>query len=211
MKDLVKGLLCQNLDKKIPSKEKTHIVKDVKKWVWIVFFIMLPKNANAQLEYYSKFNKDGSVEPIIDYFGSKKINDHFALTFFGLTREKWAQALIGLSYSLNKNAIFYVSAGIEQGQRVPRYSSSIWLKEGDTSFLALIEIGNGPDNYLYKVNVFHQFSEKISLGLMDWRYHGLGPNFRYTISKLKLTLWVMPAYDHEEKVSRCMLGVAVPM
>lgn len=182
-----------------------------KKYFAIITMTIFPIVAQAQLEQYSKFNSDGSVEPIIDYFGSKKINDQFALTFFGLTREKWGQALIGLSYSPIERVIFSVSAGIEHGHNTPRYSSSLWLKNGSTSFLALIEVGGGEDNYLYKVNVFYEFSEKISLGIMDWRYHGLGPNFRYTITKLKTTLWIMPAYDHEEKTSRCMLGISVPM
>ncbi|MNX81982.1 hypothetical protein D3C86_1136910 [compost metagenome] len=133
------------------------------------------------------------------------------MTFFGLTREKWGQALIGLSYSPIERVVISASAGIEQGHHSPRYSSSIWLKNGSVTFLALGEKGGGADNYLYKVNMFYEFSEKISLGIMDWRYHGFGPNFRYTITKLKVTVWIMPAYDHEEKTSRCMLGINVPM
>lgn len=182
-----------------------------KKWFLFFILIMFPVMAQAQLELYSKFNSDGSVEPIIDYYGSKKISNQFSLTFFGLQREQWGQALIGLSYSPTDKVIFSASAGIEQGHSSPRYSSSIWLKHGSNSFLALIEIGGGNDNYLYKVNLFHEFSEKISLGIMDWRYHGLGPNFRYTITKLKSTVWIMPAYDHEQKTSRCMIGISVAM
>lgn len=182
-----------------------------KKWFAFLFLIAFPTLAQAQLELYSKINSDGSIEPIIDYFGSKKINDQFAFTFFGLTREKWGQALIGLSYLPIERVVISASAGIEQGHHSPRYSSSIWLKNGSVTFLALGEKGGGADNYLYKINMFYKFSEKISLGIMDWRYHGLGPNFRYTITELKVTLWIMPAYDHEEKTSRCMLGINVPM
>ena len=149
--------------------------------------------------------------PVIDYFGSKKINDKFLLTFFGLVREQWGQALIGLSYSPVNNLSFYASAGIEQGQHAPRYSASIWAKKGRTSYLALCEVGAGKDNYLYKVSIFHELSQQFTLGIMDWRYHGLGPNVRYNIPKLESTLWIMPAYDHQEKVGRCMLGIMVQM
>lgn len=214
MKNLNAALLpLEDLKNNISSSflVNSKFRKGNKKWFVFIILIMFPMMVQAQLEQYSKFNSDGSVEPIIDYFGSKKISNQFSLTFFGLQREKWGQALVGLSYSTTDKIIFSVSAGIEQGHSSPRYSSSVWLQNGNNSFLALIEIGGGNDNYLYKVNLFHEFSEKISLGIMDWRYHGLGPNFRYTITKLKLTLWIMPAYDHEQKTSRCMLGISVPM
>ncbi|OIV40063.1 hypothetical protein [Flavobacterium johnsoniae] len=193
------------------SLRSINIVSCNKKSFLFISFAVFPMLAQAQLEQYSKFNSDGSVEPIIDYFGSRKINDQFALTFFGLTREKWGQALIGLSYSPIEKITISASAGIEHGQKSPRYSFSIALNNKTLSFLALIEKGRGADNYLYKVNVFYEFSANSSLGIMDWRYHGLGPNFRYTITKLKATVWIMPAYDHEQGTGRCMAGISVSM
>ncbi|ASK29327.1 hypothetical protein CEY12_04080 [Chryseobacterium sp. T16E-39] len=171
----------------------------------------IPTLTHAQLELYTKFNQDGSLNPVINYNGSKKINDQFALTFFGLIREQWSQALIGISYSPTHSVSFSASAGIEHGQSSPRYSASIWLRNNKTSFLILGELGSGHENYLYKINMFHEFSEKFSLGIMDWRYHGLGPNIRYTIPKLQSTIWLMPAYDHEQKIFRNMLGISVRM
>jgi hypothetical protein len=181
------------------------------KIITVLLVIGLPVLAQAQLELYGKFNRNGSVEPVINYSGSKKISNHFAVIFFGLIREKWSQALIGLSYSPTAEITFSASAGIEHGQQSPRYSASTWWKKGKTSFLVLGELGHGKQNYLYKVNMFHQFSEKTSLGVMDWRYHGLGPNFRYTVPKLASTVWVMPAYDHEQKVFRTMVGYSLKM
>lgn len=177
---------------------------------WITMMVV-PISALAQLELYGKFNRDGSVEPVINYNGSKKISEKFAVTFFGLVRQKWSQALIGASYSPIPNISLSASAGIEHGKHSPRYSASIGIKNGRNTFLALGELGAGYQNYLYKVNVFHQFTENVSLGVMDWRYHGLGPNFRYTISKLESTLWIMPAYDHEQYLIRCMVGVSLRM
>lgn len=182
-----------------------------KRYVLIIILLTFSVSASAQLELYAKFNTDGSVMPVINYFGNKKISKKLSLTFFGLVREQWGQALVGLSYSPADNIKLYASAGIETGQEIPRHSASIWLKRNKITFLALYELGGGKNNYLYKVNVFHEFSSRISLGVMDWRYHGLGPNFRYTIPKLQSTLWIMPAYDHEERVGRCMLGVNVAM
>jgi len=173
--------------------------------------LTLSKPAKAQLELYGKFNKDGSIEPIINYNGSKKVSGRFAVTFFGLIRQTWSQALIGASYMPIPNITISASAGIEHGQHHPRYSASLWLKRGLNTFLLLGELGSGYENYLYKINMVHQFSDKISLGVMDWRYHGLGPNFRYTITRIESTLWIMPAYDHEQKVPRCMVGYSLRM
>ncbi len=176
-----------------------------------VLSMMLPLVTQAQLELYGKFNTDGSVEPIINYYGSKKISEKFAITFFGLVRQKWSQALIGAFYIPTPDIIISASAGIEHGQHLPRYSASIWLKREQNTFLLLGELGSGYQNYLYKFNMFHEFSKKVSLGVMDWRYHGLGPNLRYTIFKWESTIWIMPAYDHEQKVARCMIGYSLRM
>lgn len=171
----------------------------------------LPMAAQAQLELYGKFNPNGSVEPIINYNGSKKISEKFAVVFFGLVRKKWSQALIGICYMPTQNFNLSASMGIEHGQHLPRYAASMWAKNGRNTFLLLGELGGGYQNYLYKINMFHQFSETASLGIMDWRYHGLGPNFRYTIPKIGSTIWIMPAYDHEQKVTRCMVGYSFRM
>jgi hypothetical protein len=181
------------------------------KCLTFVLIMMMPERAQAQLELYGKFNTDGSVEPIINYYGSKKISPKFAVTFFGLVRQTWSQALIGASYMPTPDISLSASAGIEHGQHLPRYSASIWVKRGPNTFLLLGELGHGYQNYLYKVNMFRQFSEKVSVGIMDWRYHGLGPNLRYTITKIESTIWIMPAYDHEQQVARCMVGYSLRM
>lgn len=200
-----------NISPKISLCFSLTILKSYTKIIAFFFVLGIPVLAQAQLDLYGKFNQDGSVNPVIDYNGSKRINDKFSLTFFGLIREQWSQALIGVTYSPNHSVSFSASAGIEHGQRSPRYSASVWLKKNKTTFLILGELGSGHENYLYKVNVFHEFSAKISLGVMDWRYHGLGPNLRYTIPKLQSTIWVMPAYDHEQKIFRSIMGISVQM
>jgi hypothetical protein len=181
------------------------------KFMGFILIIMFPHGTFAQLELYGKFNFDGSVEPVINYAGSKKVSPKLAVTFFGLVRQKWSQALIGLSFTPSRHFSVSASAGLEHGHRLPRYSASVSARKGQNTFLLLGELGEGNRNYLYKVNVFHQLSKKISLGFMDWRYHGLGPNFRYNVTKIESTLWIMPAYDHEARVARCMVGYSLHM
>lgn len=175
----------------------------------LLLFLLLPAFSFAQLEVYDKFNKDGSSEPIIDYGGSKKISEKLSVTFFGLVRKEWAQALLGVSYTVNKSLIISSGIGIETGTNAPRYSSSIWLKQNNTILLVLGELGSGKDNYLYKINLFHQFTEHFTSGITAWRYHGLGPNFRYLIPKIESTIWVMPAYDLEIQEPRIMIGMTL--
>lgn len=165
----------------------------------------------GQLELYGKFNNDKTIEPVINYAGNKTINHKFSVVYFGLLRKSWGQALIGLSYSPVQSFSFAGYIGMEHGQNLPRYSVSAGWRKGNTSALLLGELGHGQGNYLYKVNIFRQFSSNISIGIMDWRYHGLGPNFRYTFTKLNSTIWIMPAFDHEQKVLRTMLGYSFKM
>jgi len=173
--------------------------------------LSIPVAAQAQLELYGKFNKDGSVEPVINYYGLQKVSDKFAVNFFGLVRQKWSQALIGISYLPSNNVTLSAGAGIEHGQHDPRYTASVSVRKNRNAYLLLGELGSGHGNYLYKASIFHKYSDKFTAGVMDWRYHGLGPNFRYTITGVQSTIWLMPAYDHEQKVARCMAGINLQM
>ncbi len=173
--------------------------------------LWIPSSAFAQLELYSKFSEHGFVEPVINYNGSKMVTKKLAITFFGLVREHWSQALIGLSYSPTANLTFSSSMGIEHGKNSPRYSASIWGRRSQTTLLVLGEWGSGHDNYLYKINLFHQLTDQFSFGGSAWRYHGVGPNFRFLLPKIQSTVWAMPAYDFEVKESRLMLGLTLQM
>lgn len=176
-----------------------------------LLFISLPFLAQAQLEVYARYTARGTVEPNINYFGSKKITEKISLTFFGLVEQKWGQALIGATYSLTKSFSIGASTGIEHGTHSPRYAASIWTGNGKTSLFIWGEQGKGKDNYLYKVNLFHKYSQLFTAGFTAWRFHGLGPNFRFYFPKLSSTIWSMPAYDFESNNSRLMVGVSVKM
>lgn len=179
--------------------------------ILVLLLISLPFMAQAQLETYGRWTAGGSIEPNINYFGSKKITDKISLTFFGLVEQKWSEALIGATYSLSKSFNVGASAGIEQGTNNPRYGASLWTEKGKTSFSILGELGSGKGNYLYKANLFHKYSDQFTLGVTAWRLHGIGPNFRWTFPKLSSTIWSMPAYDFEANKSRLMIGVRMDM
>jgi hypothetical protein len=176
-----------------------------------LFFFLMPVCSFAQLELYGKFNSDSSIEPIIDYGGSKAINSKLSVIYFGLVRKEWSQALIGLSYVASNSLVFSSSIGIEQGKNSPRYAGSIWMQKNKTSLLLLGELGGGKDNYLYKINLFNQLTDEFSFGVSFWRYHGLGPNFRLLIPCIESTIWIMPAYDIEINQERVMVGITLDM
>lgn len=181
------------------------------KKILVLLFIAMPFLAHSQLEAYGKYTTGESVEPIINYFASKKITEKISLTFFGLVQQKWSQALIGIKYAPSNSFNLSASTGIEHGTNSPRFGASIWTGKGKTSFLILGELGSGQDNYLYKANVFHKYSDQFTFGVTAWRFHGAGPNFRFTIPMLSSTIWLMPAYDFEANKSKLMIGVSVNM
>lgn len=179
--------------------------------ILILLLVSLPFLVQAQLETYGRYTAGGSVEPNVNYFGARKITQKISLTFFGLIEQEWSEALIGATYFPSKSFSVNASAGIEQGTHKPRYSASIWTGKGKTSLLVWGELGSGKDNYLYKINLFHKYSEQFTFGATAWTKHGIGPNFRYTIPKLLSTIWLMPAYDFQTGKSRVMVGVSVKM
>lgn len=165
--------------------------------------------ARAQLEVYGKFRARGAFEPVIDYNGTKSINNKFSIIYFGLIRKTWGQALVSLSYSITPKTSVSAGMGIEHGSSSPRYTASFFTRSDRTTFLLLGELGSGPSNYLYKMNLFHQYTDQFIFGATAWRYHGVGPNFRWLVPQLQTTLWAMPAYDLDAKYGRLMIGVSL--
>jgi len=207
------------MDKRMPKKQP---LRDIQRAViysllpshkpkTILVFLLITTSffAQAQLEVYGRYTPGGSVEPNFNFAGSKKITNKISLTFFGLIEQNWSEALIGAKYSPSNSVSFGASAGIEHGTKSPRFGASIWTSKGKTSFLILGELGSGKKNYLYKANLFHKYSDQFTLGVTAWRFHGTGPNFRFTVPRLSSTIWSMPAYDFETNKSKVMIGISV--
>ena len=169
----------------------------------------LPLLATAQLEVYGRYTIGESVAPNINLFGTKKLSDKANLTAFFLVEEKFSEALVGISYSPSKHLSIGVSGGIENSPKLLRFGSSIWVGKNNTSLLLLGEKGNGKDNYWYKANLFQKLSDKLTVGATAWRFHGVGPNVRFTTKKLASTLWMMPAYDFEADKTKVMIGWSI--
>jgi hypothetical protein len=184
---------------------------DYIKKILVLLFMAVPLFAHSQLEVYGKYTPGEPVQPIVNYFASKKITDEVSFTFFGFIRQKWSQALVGIGFSPTNTFNLVVSAGIEHGTSSPRYGLSIWKEKGKFSLLVLGELGAGNDNYLYKLNIFRKCSDRFTFGVTAWRFHGVGPNFRISVKNLSTTFWSMPAYDFEFNTARMMIGTSTAM
>ncbi|MFZ4500534.1 MAG: hypothetical protein ACOYMZ_03540 [Minisyncoccia bacterium] len=167
--------------------------------------------AFSQLGVYGRYTKSGKVEMDFNFYGTKKISKKVSLTIFTLVEQTWSEALVGISYSPKDWISFGASTGIEQNPALYRFGAFVWLGKGKTSFLSLWEKGDGTDNYWYNSTLSYKTSEKFSLGLRAWRYHGVGPVATNTVKKLDTKVWLMPAYDFESNKQRVMLGISVKL
>jgi hypothetical protein len=107
---------------------------------------------------------------------------------------------IGLSSGIENNAISPVGY---------RFGSSLWLEKGKNSLFSVFEKGDGSKNFFYKTTYKYKISNRIHLGLVAWRYHGLGPLVFYNIEKIDSTLWITPLYDFEFEVARIVVGTTI--
>jgi len=181
----------------------------MKKCLVVLVFLVLSCELSAQIQAYSRYTVNAQVEPDINIFGTKKISETFKLTYFALVEESWSEALIGLSYAPTPYLELGCGAGIEHNPAIYRLTASLWLGSGDVSFLIIGEKGDGPDNYWYKTVLEYSASESFTLGIMAWRFHGLGPLAKLKIKALDSQLWVNPTYDLEFKVSRIITGIDI--
>lgn len=175
--------------------------------VLVVFCSFL--NSYSQTNFYGRYTLGGKIEPAVTFTGKIRLNDKLNLTGFVLYEDYYSEALIGLSYSFTDWMKLGLSTGIEQKSTLYRFGGSCWLGSKNLSLLALLEQGLGKNNYWYKTSVDYQANESISLGLMAWRFHGIGPMMKYSFYKLGITLWAMPAYDPEIEAKRLMFGIQI--
>ena len=174
----------------------------------VVLFFSL--SLSAQIEVYGRYTKGGSIEPDINFYGSKKISQSWKVTYFALVESTWSEALIGLTYVPNDWLEIGLSSGVEHNPAICRFASNLWIGKNNTSLTVLLEKGSGSDNYWYKTDVSEKLSEKFTVGLMAWRFHGVGPMVKFTPAK-SLTYWIYPTYDFEYKAQRLSIGVDIPI
>ncbi|NCN99611.1 hypothetical protein GW920_00565 [Candidatus Falkowbacteria bacterium] len=173
----------------------------------IIFILLLVSSVSfAQVSVFTKYS-DGKLAPCATIFGTKPINDKVSFTYFALVSEKWAETMLGVAYSPISWAQIGLNCGFEQNPALFRVGGSIWLGKGKTSFLTLLEKGDGQDNYWYKSTLAYKATSSLSLGVRAWRFNGVGPLVEYKVKDFKF--WIMPAYEFEKNNSNLIVGIDI--
>ena len=181
----------------------------------ILFIILITITAKsfAQMKVFLRYTPEKSeVLPTITYFGKKKISDKFHLAIYTLVNKRFSEALVGFTYAPKKWIKIGLSSGIENNAISPvgyRFGSSLWLCKDKNSLFSIFEKGDGKDNFFYKTTYKHKISDRFHLGLVAWRFHGIGPMAFCKIKKIDSTLWITPLYDFEFEVARVVLGTTI--
>ncbi|MDB9913871.1 hypothetical protein OAD06_06170 [Flavobacteriaceae bacterium] len=185
----------------------------MKKLILFIVLFTITATSFAQMKVFLRYTPERSeVLPTITYFGKKKISDKFHLAIYTLINKNFSEALVGFTYAPKKWIKIGLSSGIENSAATPvgyRFGSSLWLEKDKNSLFSIFEKGDGKDNFFYKSTYKHKISERIHLGLVAWRFHGLGPLAFYNIEKIDSTLWITPLYDFEFEVARVVLGTTI--
>lgn len=187
------------------------------KQITILFFCfaIFSTSVFSQMEFYGRYTKEGAPAYNTNLFCSDSISPGKKLTAFSLLDNgvsDFAEILVGIEVQLEPGLALGISAGLENRSTLYRLGASLSAVEGRNSILAIIEKGDGADNFFYKVTVKHEFSTYFSAGLRFWRYHGWGPVLTGSVGKW--SLWVMPAIEpiyvegSDVKIKRLMLGIS---
>lgn len=188
----------------------------MKKLIVLLSIIFISTVLSAQfstLEIYSRNTINGNSVPDANLFGELASKSKFALTYFLLAEPEFAEGLFGLNYYLTDHVSVGISTGFETSSTVYRFGASFWAETGAGTFLALVEKGDGKDNYWYKADILQEMSERITFGFVAWRYHGIGPILKYHFKagEYDSKIWIMPARDFEFEEYRIMLGIDIDL
>lgn len=145
----------------------------------------------------------------LEFECTKPIVDKVSFTYFALVQEKWAETMIGAAYAPVGWLEIGINAGFEQNPSLFRTGASIWLGNGQVSFLTLLEKGAGQDNYWYKSTLSWKALPELSLGVRAWRFNGIGPLIEYKFNELKF--WLFPAHDFEKNTSNIIAGIDIKL
>lgn len=179
----------------------------MKKLIFSIF-LLVSVSSFAQVSIFTKYS-EGKLSPCATIFGTKPISEKMNFTYFALISESWAETQLGASYSPFNWISVGLSCGFEQNPALFRVGGSIWLGQGKTSFLTLLEKGDGPKNYWYKSTISYKATDKLNLAIRAWRFNGIGPVLEYKAKDLKI--WIMPAYDFEKENSNLLIGLDIKL
>ncbi len=168
--------------------------------ILFVFFILVTLSSHSQqLQIFGRYTLGGKVVPDVNYYGTKELPKGLGISYFLLVEPGWAEAYAGPTYAPVDWIQMGVSVGLETAKPALRGAGSLWLGHKKTSFLFLWEKGFGKGNYWYKATLSYQAQPSLAIGLVAWRFTGIGPIFTYEIPKCDIKLWVAPTYDFEVK------------
>lgn len=177
----------------------------------LLFAIVASVNAQMTFQVYTRITSQSEgkylIEPDVNLYGQKLLTKKFGIWGFALVEKNWAEAYGGILYSPAEWVEITLGGGIEQCPTLYRLSANVWMGGKGFSFSLLTEKGDGPDNWWYK-SVLKYKVGNFNLGVMAWRFHGIGPLAEYTPLK-RATIWINPVYDPEFKEQRVVIGVDI--
>lgn len=179
----------------------------------LILVVIMSFSLFSQFSLYTKYSEGGKLAPGAAIFGTKPIVNQVNFTYFILVQEKWGEAMVGIAYSPTNWLEIGANCGFEQNPSLFRTGASIWVGNGQVSFLTLLEKGAGKDNYWYKSTIsckpLPATLPALSLGVRAWRFNGVGPLIEYRLQDLKF--WLLPAYDFEKNVSNLLAGIDIKL
>ena len=160
----------------------------MRKLILFIVLFTITTSSFAQMKVFIRYTPESSeVLPTVTYFGKKKISDKFYLAIYTLVNKRFSEVLVGFTYAPKKWIKIGLSSGIENSAVSSagyRFGSSLWLGKDKNSLFSIFEKGDGRDNFFYKTTYKHKISDRIHLGIVAWRFHGVGPLAFYNIKKL---------------------------
>lgn len=206
--------------KKSSAIGRTLLFSKQIKFNWMKKFLVLcalalasKVNAQVELEFYNKTQKEEDAQTRASFFGLKKVNTHWSVAYSGYVAHEEGDIMAGPYYKPSEQWGFGVLAGIETYPGAYRIGLVSQYETHKNEVFFLFEKGKGEDNLFYEISYLHKISESFSFGLKFWTDHGVGPKFEFEKSGFKM--WAMPAVLAEKNVlldkSTFLFGVSVSL
>lgn len=137
-----------------------------------------------------------------------ELSEKVKITYCIIHDNEITEGRLGLAYSPAPFITLGLSAGLESAPVPYRVASQLILNNKKNYLSILLEKGSGLNNYHYKTVLSFNFGEKFDAGAVAWRFHGIGPIFRYRPEELNGTVWLAPTYDLEDKSFKVCIGLS---
>jgi hypothetical protein len=189
------------------------------KKIIVVFFAcafwsasLLAQSDFSRADVYISYSEK-ALGPSLELAANNHLFNYFKLTYsvgyYQDFKNVAYQASIGLAYAYKDWLIIGLRGGAKKGPNWPFISSQLWLGNSRTSIFASVDTGINSDTYcLYKLSLSHNFSDNLNLGLVAWRFRGVGPIIRYGFDNFNTSIFIFPSYDFNDKVVKISFGLS---